>query len=216
MAGIRRRAAILISGRGSNMSALLAAAREPDYPVEFVLVVSNRTAAAGLALATTANVPTTVIDHRPFRGNRARHEAAIDQALHAAGTELVCLAGYMRLLTPFLVERWAGRMLNIHPSLLPAFPGLDTHARALAAGVKVHGCTVHLVTPTMDEGPILAQAAVPVLPDDTATSLAARVLTQEHIIYPTAVRLYASREPSLAPSDSTALLNPLPAGRPLP
>jgi phosphoribosylglycinamide formyltransferase 1 len=216
MAGIRRRAAILISGRGTNMSALLAAARKPDYPVEFVLVVSNRPAAAGLALADTAHVPATVIDHRPFRGDRARHEAAIDHALRTAGTELVCLAGYMRLLTPFLVERWAGRMLNIHPSLLPAFPGLDTHARALAAGVKVHGCTVHLVTQTTDDGPILAQAAVPVLPDDTAMSLAARVLTQEHVIYPTALRLYASREPGLAPSDAAALLNPLPAGKPLP
>lgn len=216
MAGIRRRAAVLISGRGTNMAALLAAAREPDYPVEFVLVVSNRSAAAGLALADTANVPATVIDHRPFGGDRAQHEAAIDQALRAAGTELVCLAGYMRLLTPFLVERWAGRMLNIHPSLLPAFPGLDTHARALAAGVKVHGCTVHLVTRTMDEGPILAQAAVPVLPGDTATSLAARVLTQEHVIYPTALRLYASHEPGLAPSGDNALLNPLPAGKPLP
>ncbi len=216
MASIRRRAAILISGRGTNMAALLAAAREPDYPVEFVLVVSNRSAAAGLALAETANVPTAVIDHRPFRGDRAQHETAIDHALRAAEIELVCLAGYMRLLTPFLVERWAGRMLNIHPSLLPAFPGLDTHARALAAGVKVHGCTVHLVTRTTDEGPILAQAAVPVLPGDTATSLAARVLTQEHVVYPTALRLYVSREPGLAPKDDAALLNPLPAGKPLP
>ena len=157
-----------------------------------MLVVSNRSAAAGLALADTANVPATVIDHRPFGGDRAQHEAAIDQALRAAGTELVCLAGYMRLLTPFLVERWAGRMLNIHPSLLPAFPGLDTHARALAAGVKVHGCTVHQVTTATDEGPILAQAAVPVLPGDTPDTLAARVLVQEHLLYPLALRLLAS------------------------
>ena len=120
------------------------------------------------------------IDHRPFRDDRAAHEAAIDAALREAGAEIVCLAGYMRLLTPFLVDAWQGRMLNIHPSLLPAFPGLDTHARALAAGVKLHGCTVHLVTNTMDEGPILAQAAVPVLPGDTAETLADRVLAQEH------------------------------------
>jgi len=124
--------------------------------------------------------------------------------------QILCLAGYMRLLTPFLVERWAGRMLNIHPSLLPAFPGLDTHARALAAGVKLHGCTVHLVTQAMDEGPILAQAAVPVLPGDTAETLAARVLVQEHRLYPLALRLFASRRAGGAPAADAALCNPLP------
>ena len=153
----RKRVAILISGRGSNMAALISAARDPGFPAEIVLVVSNRTDAPGLLLAREAGVRAVAIDHRPFAGDRAAHEAAIDAVLHDTGTELVCLAGYMRLLTPFLVEAWQGRMLNIHPSLLPAFPGLDTHARALAAGVKLHGCTVHLVTQTMDEGPILAQ-----------------------------------------------------------
>jgi phosphoribosylglycinamide formyltransferase-1 len=211
MARLRRRAAILISGRGSNMSALLAAARAADYPVAFALVLSNRPDAPGLALAEAARVPTAIVDHRPFKGDRAGHEAAIDRALRAVDVELVCLAGYMRLLTPFLVQRWAGRMLNIHPSLLPAFPGLDTHARALAAGVKLHGCTVHLVTEAMDEGPILAQAAVPVLPGDTADGLAARVLAQEHIIYPAALRRFAGHEPAPAPPSTVALLNPLPA-----
>ena len=148
--------------------------------------------------------------HRPFDGDRAAHEAAIDAALRAADVQIVCLAGYIRLLTPFLVERWAGRMLNIHPSLLPAFPGLDTHARALAAGVRLHGCTVHLVTQTMDQGPILAQAAVPVLPGDTEEVLAARVLAQEHIVYPLALRLFASRQTGCAPPGGAALVNPLP------
>lgn len=184
----RRRIGVLISGRGSNMAALIAAAREPGYPAEIVLVVSNRPHAAGLALAREAGVPVVAIDHRPFKGDRAAHEAAIDAALREARVEIVCLAGYMRLLTPRLIDAWAGRMLNIHPSLLPAFPGLHTHERALAEGVKLHGCTVHLVTQTMDEGPILAQAAVPVLPDDTPDTLAARVLEQEHLIYPQALR----------------------------
>ncbi len=165
---MRRRTAILISGRGSNMAALIAAARDPAYPAKIVLVVSNRPHAPGLALARDAGVAAVAIDHRAFGEDRGAHEVAIHAALRDAGAEIVCLAGYMRLLTPFLVDAWQGRMLNIHPSLLPAFPGLDTHARALAAGVKLHGCTVHLVTNTMDEGPILAQAAVPVLPSDTA------------------------------------------------
>ena len=177
---MKRRTAILISGRGSNMTALLEASRDPAYPAEIVLVLSNNPDAAGLTTAAAAGIPTLAIDHRPFKGDREAHEAAIDAALRAAGTELVCLAGYMRLLTPVLVDAWAGRMLNIHPSLLPAFPGLHTHARALKAGVKEHGCTVQLVTLGMDEGPILAQATVPVLPDDTEDSLAARVLVQDH------------------------------------
>jgi phosphoribosylglycinamide formyltransferase-1 len=213
---VRRRTAILISGRGSNMAALIAAANDPAYPAEIVLVVSNRPDAAGLVLARDAGAVVTAIDHRPFKGNRDAHEAAIDAALRDAGVEIVCLAGYMRLLTPRLVDAWQGRMLNIHPSLLPAFPGLDTHARALAAGVKLHGCTVHLVTQTMDEGPILAQAAVPVLPGDTADRLAQRVLAQEHVLYPLALRLFASGGVGAAPSDGAALLNPLPASTSLP
>ncbi len=207
---MRRRTAILISGRGSNMAALLAAARDPAYPAEIVLVLSNRPDAGGLATATAAGVPATTIDHRPFRGNRGSHEAAINAALAAAGVELVCLAGYMRLLTPVLVDAWHGRMLNIHPSLLPSFPGLNTHARALAAGVKLHGCTVHLVTQAMDEGPILGQAAVPVLPDDTEAALAARVLVQEHVIYPAALAAFAGAVPPRPASSAAALVNPLP------
>jgi formyltetrahydrofolate-dependent phosphoribosylglycinamide formyltransferase len=213
---MRQRAAVLISGRGSNMAALAAAARDPAYPVDIVLTLSNRAQAPGLALAAALGVPTAVVEHRTFKGDRAAHEAAIDATLRAADIQLVCLAGYMRLLTPFLVERWAGRMLNIHPSLLPAFPGLDTHARALAAGVRLHGCTVHLVTQTTDEGPILAQAAVPVLPGDTAETLAARVLAQEHVLYPLALRLFAARQPGKSPPADAALLNPLPPGAVLP
>ena len=208
---MKRRVGILISGRGSNMEALLRAAQAPDYPAEIALVLSSRPDAAGIAIAAAAGVPTAVIDHRPFRGDRAAHEAAIAAALDQAGAEIICLAGYMRLLTPFLVQRYAGHMLNIHPSLLPAFPGLDTHARALAAGTKLHGCTVHLVTEGMDEGPILAQAAVPVLPGDTADSLAARVLVQEHATYALALRLFAARSGGLAPCGDVVLRNPLPA-----
>ena len=209
----RMRTAILISGRGSNMAALIAAARDPGYPAEVVLVVSNRSDAAGLALAREAGVVAVAIDHRPFRGDRAAHEAAIDAALRLAEVEIVCLAGYLRLLTPLLVETWSGRMLNIHPSLLPAFPGLDTHARALAAGVKLHGCTVHLVTQATDEGPILAQAAVPVLPGDTTETLAARVLVQEHRIYPMALRCFAAGAGGEAAPADAALVNPRTAGR---
>ena len=175
-----------------------------------VLVVSNRPHAPGLALAAEAGVPGRRHRPPPFGKDRAAHEAAIDAALREAGVEIVCLAGYMRLLTPFLVTAWRGRMLNIHPSLLPAFPGLHTHARALAAGVKLHGCTVHLVTETMDEGPILAQAAVPVLPGDTEASLAARVLVQEHRLYPAALAAFAAGRPGASASADAALANPLP------
>jgi formyltetrahydrofolate-dependent phosphoribosylglycinamide formyltransferase len=198
------------------MAALIAAARDPAYPAEIALVISNRPDAAGLALAQAAGVPARAIDHRPFKADRAAHEAEIDAALQAVGVEIVCLAGYMRLLTPLLVDAWKGRMLNIHPSLLPAFPGLDTHARALAAGVKLHGCTVHLVTQAMDQGPILAQAAVPVLPDDTPQRLADRVLAHEHIIYPQALRLFASGEAGIMPPDTAALASPLPGPPSLP
>ncbi len=207
---MKRRVGILISGRGSNMAALLEAARDPGFPAEIVLVLSNRPDAGGLAVAAAAGVATAAVDHRPFKGDRAEHERAIDAELRRAGAEIVCLAGYMRLLTPFLVEAWAGRMLNIHPSLLPAFPGLDTHERALAAGAKLHGCTVHLVTQGMDEGPILAQAAVPVLAGDTEDDLAARVLRQEHALYPAALAAFALARAPAAPDATAALANPLP------
>ncbi len=198
------------------MAALLAAAQDPAYPAEIALVLSNRADAAGLRTAADAGVATAVVDHRPFGRDRAAHEAALDERLRETGVDIVCLAGYLRLLTPFLVGRWAGRMLNIHPSLLPAFPGLDTHARALAAGVKLHGCTVHLVTEEMDAGPILAQAAVPVLPDDTEATLGARVLAQEHRLYPLALALAASGATPRGPAAETALLNPLPLPSRLP
>ncbi len=207
---MKRRVGVLISGRGSNMAALLHAARDPHYPADIVLAMCNQPHAPGIALAAEAGVPVAVIDHRHFGKDRAAHEAAIDATLREAGVEVVCLAGYMRLLTPLLVNAWRGRMLNIHPSLLPAFPGLHTHARALAAGVKLHGCTVHLVTETMDEGPILAQAAVPVLPGDTEASLAARVLVQEHRLYPAALAAFAAGRPGAAASADAALANPLP------
>lgn len=195
---------MLISGRGSNLSALIQAAAAADYPAEIALVLSNRPEAAGLAAAARHGIEALCLDHRAHGQDRAAHEAAIDAALTARGIDLVCLAGYMRLLSARLVGRWRGRMLNIHPSLLPAFPGLDTHARALAAGVALHGCTVHLVSEVMDDGPIVAQAAVPVLPGDTEESLAARVLVQEHRLYPQALRLAAGA--SLPAADATAAL----------
>ena len=207
---IQTRVAVLISGRGSNLGALLDAAETPGYPARIALVLSNRLDAAGLALAAGRGVAAHAIDHRPFARDRAAHEAAVHAALLEHDIGLVCLAGYMRLLTPFLVGAWAQRMLNVHPSLLPAFPGLDTHARALAGGVKLHGCTVHLVTDQMDAGPILAQAAVPVLPSDTEASLAARVLIQEHRIYPEALRLHASGRPGVYDL-AASLASPLPA-----
>ena len=182
---------VLISGRGSNMLALVRAAAEPGYPAEICVVVSNKADAPGLALAQQAGVAAVCVDQRAFGRDRAAHERALDAALLAHGAEAVCLAGYMRLLTPYLVDRWRGRMLNIHPSLLPALPGLDTHARALAAGVGEHGCTVHLVSEAMDAGPVLAQARVPVLPGDDAAALAARVLEAEHLLYPAALAAFA-------------------------
>ncbi len=190
------------------MEALLQAAGEPSYPAEIALVLSNRPDAPGLARAAAAGIATACVDHAGYRGDRAGHEAAVDSCLRAHGVELVCLAGYMRLLTPWLVGAWEGRMLNVHPSLLPAFPGLDTHRRALAAGVKLHGCTVHLVTAEVDSGPILAQAAVPVLPGDTEEALAARVLAQEHRLYPLALRLHIEGGGRADPA--AALVNPLP------
>ncbi|PYD48786.1 phosphoribosylglycinamide formyltransferase [Novacetimonas pomaceti] len=184
----KRPIGILISGRGSNMGALIAACAAADYPARIAIVISNNPDAPGLETARRAGLATKAIDHRPFGRDRAAHERVIDAALRDAGVEVVCLAGYMRLLTPFLTQAWAGRMLNIHPSLLPSFPGLHTHERALQAGVRLHGCTVHLVTEEMDEGPIIGQAAVPVLSGDTPDSLAARILTQEHLLYPAALR----------------------------
>jgi phosphoribosylglycinamide formyltransferase-1 len=207
---MKRRVAVMISGRGSNMAALISAARHPAYPAEIALVLSNRPNAPGLALARDAGISARAIDHRLFGSDRAAHEVAINAELSKAEIEIVCLAGYMRLMTPFLVGTWHSRMLNIHPSLLPAFPGLHTHARALAAGVRLHGCTVHLVTETMDEGPILAQAAVPVLDGDTEDILADRVLVQEHKIYPAALDTYASGRSAVGPPATAALLNPLP------
>jgi phosphoribosylglycinamide formyltransferase 1 len=188
----RRRTAILISGRGSNMAALLAAAADPAYPAEIALVLANKPGAGGLARAADAGIPTATVESRAFGRDRAAFEAAMEEVLAAHGIELIALAGFMRVLTEGFVQRWSGRMVNIHPSLLPAFPGVETHARALAAGVRFHGCTVHLVTPGVDEGPIIAQAAIPVLPDDTEESLGARVLQQEHALYPAALALLAS------------------------
>lgn len=211
---MKRTVGVLISGRGSNLGALLRAARAPDYPARIALVLSNRADAPGLAAAAAAGVASRVVDHRPYGADRAAHEAALDAALRKAGVEIVCLAGYMRRLTPFLVGAWAGRMLNIHPSLLPAFPGVDTHTRALTAGVKLHGCTVHLVTEGVDEGPILAQAAVPVLTGDSAESLGARVLAQEHLIFPAALAALAAGIAGPDADASAVLANPLPAGAP--
>ena len=202
----RKRIGVLISGRGSNLGALIAAAREPDYPAEIVLVVSNRPDAAGLTRAAEAGLATVVVDHKSFPDRHA-FEDELDGTLRAAGVELLCLAGFMRVFTDPFVERWAGRMLNIHPSLLPAFRGTDTHRQALAAGVLIHGCTVHFVTPDLDAGPIVAQAALRVLPGDTEDSLAARVLAEEHRLYPLALRLVCEgggaprRRPSPARQD---------------
>jgi phosphoribosylglycinamide formyltransferase 1 len=187
---LRKRVAILISGRGSNMAALIEAARDEYYPAEIVSVISNKTDAAGLSFAKRNGIEALAILHKSFE-TRESHDAAIDEALEAAGAEIVCLAGYMRIMTPGLIEKWAGKMINIHPSLLPAFPGLNTHERAIAAGVSEHGCTVHFVTQGVDEGPVIAQARVAVLPGDTPETLAARVLAEEHILYPAALRLVA-------------------------
>ena len=190
---VRKRVAVLISGRGSNMAALVEAAKAPDYPAEIALVLSNRPDAGGLALAERAGVPTHVLDHRPFGKDRAAFERALQAILDQHRIELICLGGFMRLFTDEFVGRWQGRMLNIHPSLLPCFRGLDPHGQALKAGVKIAGATVHFVTPEMDAGPIIAQAAVPVHDDDTADTLAARVLAVEHRIYAPALRLVSSR-----------------------
>jgi formyltetrahydrofolate-dependent phosphoribosylglycinamide formyltransferase len=181
------------------MEALVKAAQARDYPAEVVLVLSNKSEAMGLEIARSLGIEAIAVPAKPFGKDRAAHERAIDAQLRARNVQIVCLAGYMRLLTPWLVQRWTGRMLNIHPSLLPNFPGLDTHARAIAAGEAEHGCTVHLVTEGMDEGPVLGQARVPVLPGDTEAALAARVLAQEHRLYP-AILAELSRKISLPAS----------------
>jgi phosphoribosylglycinamide formyltransferase-1 len=186
----KKRVAILISGRGSNMQALVNAARATDYPAEVALVISSRPDAPGLAWAKAGGVPTLALDHKLYE-SREHFEGQIQSVLEVSGIELVALAGFMRLMTGGFVERWRDRMINIHPSLLPAFKGLQTHERALAAGVKVSGCTVHFVRPEMDDGPIIGQAAVPVLATDTAETLAARVLAAEHRLYPRALALVA-------------------------
>jgi len=186
----RKRTAILISGRGSNMTALIAAAADPAYPAEIVGVVSDRADAAGLGIAAARGVPVQVVPRGDFPSKEA-HDAAIDKALAGLRVEIVALAGYMRLLTTPFVKKWQGRMINIHPALLPLFKGLDSHRRVLEAGVRVHGCTVHFVTPEMDDGPIIAQAAVPVMLGDDEATLAARVLKAEHRLYPVALRLVA-------------------------
>ncbi len=184
--------AILISGRGSNMSALIAAARAPDYPARMRVVIADRVEAGGLARAREAGLEALALDAKAA-GGRAAFEAALDAALRARGIELICLAGFMRILSADFVKRWQGRALNIHPSLLPAFKGLDTHARALAAGVAEHGCTVHEVTAELDAGEVVAQARVPALPGDDVERLAARVLMAEHELYPRAVRAICER-----------------------
>jgi phosphoribosylglycinamide formyltransferase-1 len=190
-----KRVAILISGGGSNMLALLAS-MTGDHPARPVLVASNDPNAAGLAKAAARGVPVAAVDHRPFGGDRAAFEAEVLKPILAAGPDILCLAGFMRVLTPDFVGRFAGRMLNIHPSLLPKYPGLNTHQRAIDAGDAEAGCTVHEVTPVLDDGPILGQARVPVLPGDTAETLAARVLRMEHQLYPAVLRRFAAGDRS--------------------
>ena len=212
---MKRRVAILISGRGSNMAALIDAAKAPDFPAEIVTVISNRADAGGLEKAAASGIPTEVIESKPFGKDRAAFEAAVQRALDEKNVELICLAGFMRLFTAEFVQRWYGKMLNIHPSLLPSFPGIDPAAQALKAGVKISGATVHFVIPETDAGPIVMQGAVAVRDDDTPETLAARILTVEHRIYPAALRLLAGgkvvlegdrcRTPGSAASDATLI-----------
>jgi phosphoribosylglycinamide formyltransferase 1 len=188
----KKRVAVLISGRGSNMTALVNATKIADYPAQIVLVLSNKADAAGLDFAKAMGIPTAVIEHKAFGKDREAFDAAMQAELEKHKIEIVCLAGFMRLLTSTFCTAWAGRLLNIHPALLPSFKGLDTHQRAIDAGVRIHGCTTHFVTPGMDEGPIILQAAVPVLESDTEEDLALRVLQEEHRIYPLTLKLLAS------------------------
>ncbi len=212
---------VLISGRGSNLQSLINAVAEEGYPAEIALVISNVPGAAGLARAEAAGIPTQVVDHTGF-GDRKAFEATLNDTLKAAGVELVCLAGFMRLLTEDFVTRWWDRLVNIHPSLLPAFRGLHVHQRVVDYGARFSGCTVHFVRPAMDDGPIIVQAAVPVHPDDDAEALAARVLAVEHEIYPLAVRMIADHRVRVVdervlvqgcPQPRGALINPPPYPR---
>jgi phosphoribosylglycinamide formyltransferase-1 len=189
---MKRRTAILISGRGSNMAALIDAAKAADFPAEIVAVISNRADAPGLERAAASGIPTVVIESKPFGKDRAAFEAVLQRALEEDNVELICLGGFMRLFTADFVQRWYGRMLNIHPSLLPSFPGLDPHGQALRAGVKISGATVHFVIPETDAGPIVMQGAVAVSDRDTPDTLSERILEVEHRIYPDALRLLAS------------------------
>jgi phosphoribosylglycinamide formyltransferase-1 len=203
----KARLAILISGRGTNLQSLIDATAKTDYPAEIALVISNRAKAAGLARAESARIPTEIIDHRPFGegdAGRTAFDAALTERLKTASIDYICLAGFMRMLTPAFVEEWHGRLINIHPSLLPAFKGLDVHQRMLDAGVKVAGCTVHFVSAEMDSGPIIGQAAVPVLPGDDPETLAARILAEEHRLYPACVRLVAEGKARLLPTGVVA------------
>lgn len=200
----RRRVAILISGTGSNMLALVRDMADPRHPATPCLVLSSRADAGGLARASDLGLSVAAIDHREFRGDRTRFEAAMSRHLAASGADLLCFAGFMRVLTPDFIGAWAGRMLNIHPSILPLFPGLDTHARCLAAGMAVHGCTVHEVTPEVDAGPILGQAVIRVRPGDTPEGLAARLLPVEHRLYPAVLRAFAA-DPDAARRSRIAL-----------
>ncbi|MEP4292327.1 MAG: phosphoribosylglycinamide formyltransferase [Rhizobiaceae bacterium] len=193
--------AIMISGRGSNMGALARAAMDPDYPVEIVLVLSNKPNAGGLELAQEHGIAIRVVDQSAY-DSRSDHEQAVTEALLESGAELICMAGYMRILEETFVNEWRGRLINIHPSLLPSFTGLDTHARALERGVRIHGCSVHFVNNELDAGPIIAQAAVPVEPGDDEASLAARVLESEHRLYPHALRLIAEEKVRWTGDDS--------------
>jgi len=194
---VKRRVAILISGRGSNMVALIEAAAAPDFPAEIAVVISNRADAGGLLRAAALGVPTVTIESKRFGKDRAAFEAELQSLLDQHQIELICLGGFMRLFTAPFVKRWHGRMLNIHPSLLPSFPGLEPHAQALKAGAKISGATVHFVIPETDAGPIVMQGAVPVHDDDTADTLAERILMIEHRIYPDALRLVASGQTSI-------------------
>ena len=194
---VRKRVAVLISGRGSNMAALIDAAKDPAYPAEISLVISNVPDAGGLETAKAVGISTEVVDHKPFGKDRAAFERALQAVLEKHDIEIVCLAGFMRILTADFVGQWQGRMINIHPALLPQFKGVDTHRRALEAKVKQHGATVHFVVPEMDSGPIILQEAVEVRPDDTEATLAARVLAAEHRIYPQALKLLAAGRSAL-------------------
>ena len=192
----KKRVGILISGRGSNMASLIEAAQAPDYPAEIAIVASNRPAAGGLARAEAAGITTAIVDHKAFP-DRASFDAALGRVFDEAGVDLICLAGFMRILTDAFVKARVGRMLNIHPSLLPSFKGLHPHRQALEAGVRIHGCTVHFVAPKLDSGPIVAQAAVPVRPGDDEEALAARVLGEELRLYPLGLALVASGQARL-------------------